>query len=78
MADVEDVENKIMSLYKEMNLGANEFIMMPRFISERSKWTPPERRLVDEALKNLVGKGYVVTGRLGLTLTEAGETFIYE
>lgn len=83
MADISKVEEKVLDMFRRFNVGAGEVLPVNSIQIRVAEWTPPERRLYEQAVDNLVKKGLVercepgapVIG--GLRLTEEGEKIVY-
>ncbi len=79
MDEVGDVQENILRVFREFNVGAGEYLPAQGLISNTAGWTPPERQLVPRALEKLVEEGHVELTRTrhGYRLTESGESLAY-
>lgn len=79
MPTVDDVKDRILRVFYDFNVGAGEFLPIQSLTGAVCNFTPPEERLVDEALDALMRDGLLeeMTTPPGYRLTPTGETHAY-
>jgi ribosomal protein S19E (S16A) len=80
MAAEDQVRQRILDVFRAFNIGAGEVLPEQSLEMRLVHFPPPERRLVDQVLDQMISDGLVeeLQSPPGLVLTEKGEALVYE